>query len=199
MWFLRWNMKKIIKYFATFLLILAIIISASRLSVNAEEPIDESETSEIEDIINDNSPLTDEQIAWVKQYLSQYVDENVIEVIITALSALSIVALIAFYFIKLVKSVNGGLKLKTQETSAFNEIASNGVQELTNAVLALKTSLKEQLDVNTQIIKQNALQNEKLNILESKYNELKEKEAQRLEKAIKLTDELTNKIIKKEV
>jgi hypothetical protein len=192
-------MKKIIKYFATFLLILAIIISASRLSVNAEEPIDESETSEIEDIINDNSPVTDEQIAWVKQYLSQYVDENVIEVIITALSALSIVALIAFYFIKLVKSVNGGLKLKTQETSTFNEIASNGVQELTNAVLALKTSLKEQLDVNTQIIKQNALQNEKLNILESKYNELKEKEAQRLEKAIKLTDELTNKIIKKEV
>ena len=67
---------------------------------------------------------------WVKQYLSQYVDENVIEVIITALSALSIVALIAFYFIKLVKSVNGGLKLKTQETSTFNEIASNGVQEL---------------------------------------------------------------------
>ena len=81
-------------------------------------------------------------------------DENVIEVIITALSALSIVALIAFYFIKLVKSVNGGLKLKTQETSTFNEIASNGVQELTNAVLALKTSLKEQLDVNTQTIKQ---------------------------------------------
>lgn len=192
-------MKKIIKYFATFLLILAIIISASRLSVNAEEPIDESETSEIEDFIDTNSPLTEEQISWVKQYLSQYVDENVIEVIITALSALSIVALIAFYFIKLVKSVNGGLKLKTQETSTFNEIASNGVQELTNAVLALKTSLKEQLDVNTQIIKQNALQNEKLNILESKYNELKEKEAQRLEKAIKLTDELTNKIIKKEV
>jgi hypothetical protein len=73
------------------------------------------------------------------------------------------------------------------------------VQELTNAVLALKNSLKEQLDVNTQTIKQNAIQNEKLNILESKYNELKEKEAQRLEKAIKLTDELTNKIIKKEV
>lgn len=192
-------MKKIIKYFATFLLILAIVISASRLSVNAEEPIDESETSEIEDFIDTNSPLTEEQISWVKQYLSQYVDENVIEVIITTLSALSIVALIAFYFIKLVKSVNGGLKLKTQETSTFNEIASNGVQELTNAVLALKTSLKEQLDVNTQIIKQNALQNEKLNILESKYNELKEKEAQRLEKAIKLTDELTNKIIKKEV
>mgnify|MGYP001329985537 FL=1 len=193
-------MKKIIKYFATFLLILAIIISASRLSVNAEEPIEEDPgTSEIEDIINDNSPLTDEQIAWVKQYLSQYVDENVIEVIITALSALSIVALIAFYFIKLVKSVNGGLKLKIQETSTFNEIASNGVQELTNAVLALKTSLKEQLDVNTQIIKQNALQNEKLNILESKYNELKEKEAQRLEKAIKLTDELTKIIIKNEV
>ena len=193
-------MKKIIKYFATFLLILAIAISASRLSVNAEEPIEEDPgTSEIEDIINDNSPLTDEQIAWVKQYLSQYVDENVIEVIITALSALSIVALIAFYFIKLVKSVNGGLKLKIQETSTFNEIASNGVQELTNAVLALKTSLKEQLDVNTQIIKQNALQNEKLNILESKYNELKEKEAQRLEKAIKLTDELTKIIIKEEV
>lgn len=192
-------MKKIIKYFATFLLILAIIISASRLSVNAEEPIDESETSEIEDFIDTNSPLTEEQISWVKQYLSQYVDENVIEVIITTLSALSIVALIAFYFIKLVKSVNGGLKLKTQETATFNKIASNGVQELTNAVLALKTSLKEQLDVNTQIIKQNALQNEKLNILESKYNELKEKEAQRLEKAIKLTDELTNKIIKKEV
>lgn len=192
-------MKKIIKYFATFLLILAIIISASRLSVNAEEPIDESETSEIEDFIDTNSPLTEDQKTWVRQYLSQYVDENVIEVIITALSALSIVALIAFYFIKLVKSVNGGLKLKTQETSTFNEIASNGVQELTNAVLALKTSLKEQLDVNTQIIKQNALQNEKLNILESKYNELKEKEAQRLEKAIKLTDELTNKIIKKEV
>ena len=124
--------------------------------------IDESETSEIEDIINDNSPLTDEQILWVKQYLSQYVDENVIEVIITALSALSIVALIAFYFIKLVKSVNGGLKLKTQETSTFNEIASNGVQELTNAVLALKTSLKEQLDVNTQTIKQSTLQNEKI-------------------------------------
>jgi len=193
-------MKKIIKYFAMFFLMLAIVISSSRLSVNAEEPMEEDPgTSEIEDIINDNSPLTDEQIAWVKQYLSQYVDENVIEVIITTLSALSIVALIAFYFIKLVKSVNGGLKLKTQETSTFNEIASNGVQELTNAVLALKTSLKEQLDVNTQIIKQNALQNEKLNILESKYNELKDKETQRLEKAIKLTDELTNKIIKKEV
>jgi len=193
-------MKKIIKYFAMFFLILAIVISSSRLNVNAEEPMEEDPgASEIEDIINDNSPLTDEQIAWVKQYLSQYVDENVIEVIITTLSALSIVALIAFYFIKLVKSVNGGLKLKTQETSTFNEIASNGVQELTNAVLALKTSLKEQLDVNTQTIKQNALQNEKLNILESKYNELKEKEAQRLEKAIKLTDELTNKIIKNEV
>lgn len=192
-------MKKIIKYFTMFLLILAIVISASRLSVNAEEPIDESETSEIEDFIDTNSPLTEEQISWVKQYLSQYVDENVIEVIITALSALSIVALIAFYFIKLVKSVNGGLKLKTQETATFNQIASNGVSELTNAVLALKTSLKEQLDVNTQIIKQNALQNEKLNILESKYNELKEKEAQRLEKAIKLTDELTKIIIKKEV
>jgi len=193
-------MKKIIKYFSMFFLILAIVISASRLSVNAEEPMEEDPgTSEIEDIINDNSPLTDEQILWVKQYLSQYVDENVIEVIITTLSALSIVALIAIYFIKLVKSVNGGLKLKTQETSTFNEIASNGVQELTNAVLALKTSLKEQIDVNTQTIKQNALQNEKLNILESKYNELKEKEAQRLEKAIKLTDELTNKIIKKEV
>ena len=193
-------MKKIIKYFSMFFLILAIVISASRLSVNAEEPMEEDPgTSEIEDIINDNSPLTDEQILWVKQYLSQYVDENVIEVIITTLSALSIVALIAIYFIKLVKSVNGGLKLKTQETSTFNEIASNGVQELTNAVLALKTSLKEQIDVNTQTIKQNALQNEKLNILESKYNELKEKEAQRLEKAIKLTDELTNKIIKNEV
>jgi len=193
-------MKKIIKYFSMFLLALVIIMSASRWNVNAEEPMEEDPgASEIEDIINDNSPLTDEQIAWVKQYLSQYVDENVIEVIITTLSALSIVALIAFYFIKLVKSVNGGLKLKTQETSTFNEIASNGVQELTNAVLALKTSLKEQIDVNTQTIKQNAVQNEKLNILESKYNELKEKEAQRLEKAIKLTDELTNKIIKKEV
>jgi len=192
-------MKKIIKYFAMFLLMLIAVICASRLNVNAEEPIAEPEDETIEDIINDNSPLTDEQIAWVKQYLSQYVDENVIEVIITTLSALSIVALIAIYFIKLVKSVNGGLKLKTQETSTFNEIASNGVQELTNAVLALKTSLKEQIDVNTQTIKQNALQNEKLNILESKYNELKEKEAQRLEKAIKLTDELTNKIIKKEV
>ena len=66
----------------------------------------------------------------------------------------SIVVLIAFYFIKLVKTVNGLGKLKTQETSTFNEIASNGVQELTNAVLALKTSLKEQLDVNTQTIKQ---------------------------------------------
>jgi hypothetical protein len=192
-------MKKIIKYFSMFFLILAIVISSSRLSVNAEEPIDEPEDETIEDIINDNSPLTDEQIAWVKQYLSQYVDENVIEVIITVLSALSIIVLVTIYLVKLVKSVNGGLKLKTQETSTFNEIASNGVQELTNAVLALKTSLKEQLDVNTQIIKQNALQNEKLNILESKYNELKEKEAQRLEKAIKLTDELTNKIIKKEV
>ena len=193
-------MKKIIKYFAMFFLILAIVISASRLSVNAEEPMEEDPgTSEIEDIINDNSPLTDEQILWVKQYLSQYVDENVIEVIITALSALSIVALIAIYFIKLVKSVNGGLKLKTQETSAFNEIASNGVQELTNAVLALKTSLKEQIDVNTQTIKQNTLQNEKLELLENKLKELQEKEAQRLEKAIKVTDELTNKIIKKEV
>ena len=192
-------MKKIIKYFAMFFLMLIAVICASRLNVNAEEPIDEPETSEIEDIINNNSPLTDEQIAWVKQYLSQYVDENVIEVIITVLSALSIIVLVTIYLVKLVKSVNGGLKLKTQETSTFNEIASNGVQELTNAVLALKTSLKEQLDVNTQIIKQNALQNEKLNILESKYNELKEKEAQRLEKAIKLTDELTNKIIKKEV
>jgi len=193
-------MKKIIKYFAMFLLMLAIVISSSRLSVNAEEPMEEDPgTSEIEDIINDNSPLTDEQIAWVKQYLSQYVDENVIEVIITTLSALSIVALIAFYFIKLVKSVNGGLKLKTQETSTFNEIASNGVQELTNAVLALKTSLKEQIDVNTQTIKQNTLQNEKLELLENKLKELQEKEAQRLEKAIKVTDELTNKIIKKEV
>ena len=183
-----------------FLLMLAIVISASRLSVNAEEPMEEDPgTSEIEDIINDNSPLTDEQILWVKQYLSQYVDENVIEVIITTLSALSIVALIAIYFIKLVKSVNGGLKLKTQETSTFNEIASNGVQELTNAVLALKTSLKEQIDVNTQTIKQNTLQNEKLELLENKLKELQEKEAQRLEKAIKVTDELTNKIIKKEV
>lgn len=192
-------MKKIIKYFSMFFLILAIVISSSRLSVNAEEPIAEPEDETIEDIINDNSPLTDEQIAWVKQYLSQYVDENVIEVIITVLSALSIIVLVTIYLVKLVKSVNGGLKLKTQETSAFNQIASNGVQELTNAVLALKNSLKEQLDVNTQTIKQNAIQNEKLNILESKYNELKEKEAQRLEKAIKLTDELTNKIIKKEV
>jgi len=193
-------MKKIIKYFSMFFLILAIVISASRLSVNAEEPMEEDPgTSEIEDIINDNSPLTDEQILWVKQYLSQYVDENVIEVIITTLSALSIVALIAIYFIKLVKSVNGGLKLKTQETSTFNEIASNGVQELTNAVLALKTSLKEQIDVNTQTIKQNTLQNEKLELLENKLKELQEKEAQRLEKAIKVTDELTNKIIKKEV
>ena len=192
-------MKKIIKYFSMFFLILAIVISSSRLSVNAEEPIDEPEDETIEDIINDNSPLTDEQIAWVKQYLSQYVDENVIEVIITVLSALSIIVLVTIYLVKLVKSVNGGLKLKTQETSAFNQIASNGVQELTNAVLALKTSLKEQLEVNASVIKQNTLQNEKLNILESKYNELKEKEAQRLEKAIKLTDELTNKIIKKEV
>lgn len=193
-------MKKIIKYFSMFFLILAIVISSSRLSVNAEEPMEEDPgTSEIEDIINDNSPLTDEQILWVKQYLSQYVDENVIEVIITVLSALSIIVLVTIYLVKLVKSVNGGLKLKTQETSTFNEIASNGVQELTNAVLALKNSLKEQLEVNASVIKQNTLQNEKLNILESKYNELKEKEAQRLEKAIKLTDELTNKIIKKEV
>ena len=76
-----------------------------------------------------------------------------------------------------------GLKLKTQETSTFNEIASNGVQELTNAVLALKTSLKEQLDVNTQTIKQNTLQNEKLNILESKYNELKEKRSTKIRKS----------------
>ena len=182
-----------------FLLMLIAVICASRLNVNAEEPIAEPEDETIEDIINDNSPLTDEQIAWVKQYLSQYVDENVIEVIITTLSALSIVALIAIYFIKLVKSVNGGLKLKTQETSTFNEIASNGVQELTNAVLALKTSLKEQIDVNTQTIKQNTLQNEKLELLENKLKELQEKEAQRLEKAIKVTDELTNKIIKKEV
>ena len=192
-------MKKIIKYFAMFLLILAIIISASKLSVNAEEPIDESETSEIEDFIDTNSPLTEEQISWVKQYLSQYVDENVIEVIITTLSALSIVALIAFYFIKLVKSVNGGLKLKTQETETFNKIASNGVQELTNAASTLKDSIKDQLEASALMLKQIALQNEKLNILESKYNELKEKEAQRLEKAIKLTDELTDKIIKKEV
>lgn len=192
-------MKKIIKYFATFLLILAIIISASRLSVSAEEPIDESETSEIEDFIDTNSPLTEEQISWVKQYLSQYVDENVIEVIITALSALSIVALIAFYFIKLVKSVNGGLKLKTQETATFNKIASNGVSELTNAVSTLKDSIKDQLEASALILKQNALQNEKLNILESKYKELEDKETQRLEKAIKLTDELTKIIIKNEV
>ncbi len=192
-------MKKIIKYFAMFLLALVIIMSASRWNVNAEEPIAEPEDETIEDFINDNSPLTDEQILWVKQYLSQYVDENVIEVIITVLSALSIIVLVTIYLVKLVKSVNGGLKLKTQETSTFNEIASNGVQELTNAVLALKNSLKEQLEVNASAIKQNAIQNEKLNILESKYNELKEKEAQRLEKAIKLTDELTNKIIKKEV
>ena len=193
-------MKKIIKYFAMFLLALVIIMSASRWNVNAEEPMEEDPgASEIEDIINDNSPLTDEQILWVKQYLSQYVDENIVETIVSIISALAIIGVIAFSLIKLVKTVNGGLKLKTQETSTFNEIASNGVQELTNAVLALKTSLKEQLDVNTQTIKQSTLQNEKLNILESKYNELKEKEAQRLEKAIKLTDELTNKIIKKEV
>lgn len=192
-------MKKIIKYFATFLLILAIIISASRLSVNAEEPIDESETSEIEDFIDTNSPLTEEQISWVKQYLSQYVDENVIEVIITALSALSIVALIAFYFIKLVKSVNGGLELKTQETATFNKIASDGVSELTNAVSTLKDSIKDQLEASALILKQNTLQNEKLNILESKYKELVDKEKQRLEKAIKLTNELTKIIIKKEV
>ena len=159
-------MKKIIKYFAMFFLILAIVISSSRLSVNAEEPMEEDPgTSEIEDIINNNSPLTDEQILWVKQYLSQYVDENVIEVIITVLSALSIIVLVTIYLVKLVKSVNGGLKLKTQETSTFNEIASNGVQELTNAVLALKNSLKEQLEVNALVIKQNTLQNEKLNIL----------------------------------
>ena len=192
-------MKKIIKYFAMFLLMLIAVICASRLNVNAEEPIAEPEDETIEDIINDNSPLTDEQILWVKQYLSQYVDENIVETIVSIISALAIIGVIAFSLIKLVKTVNGGLKLKTQETSTFNEIASNGVQELTNAVLALKTSLKEQLDVNTQTIKQSTLQNEKLNILESKYNELKEKEAQRLEKAIKLTDELTNKIIKKEV
>ena len=192
-------MKKIIKYFAMFILALVIIMSASRWNVNAEEPIAEPEDETIEDIINDNSPLTDEQILWVKQYLSQYVDENIVETIVSIISALAIIGVIAFSLIKLVKTVNGGLKLKTQETSTFNEIASNGVQELTNAVLALKTSLKEQLDVNTQTIKQSTLQNEKLNILESKYNELKEKEAQRLEKAIKLTDELTNKIIKKEV
>ena len=193
-------MKKIIKYFAMFLLALVIIMSASRWNVNAEEPMEEDPgASEIEDIINDNSPLTDEQILWVKQYLSQYVDENIVETIVSIISALAIIGVIAFSLIKLVKTVNGGLKLKTQETATFNKIASNGVQELTNAVLALKTSLKEQLDVNTQTIKQNAIQNEKLNILESKYNELKEKEAQRLEKAIKLTDELTNKIIKKEV
>ena len=192
-------MKKIIKYFAMFLLALVIIMSASRWNVNAEEPIAEPEDETIEDIINDNSPLTDEQILWVKQYLSQYVDENIVETIVSIISALAIIGVIAFSLIKLVKTVNGGLKLKTQETSTFNEIASNGVKELTNAVLALKTSLKEQLDVNTQTIKQSTLQNEKLNILESKYNELKEKEAQRLEKAIKLTDELTNKIIKKEV
>ena len=192
-------MKKIIKYFAMFLLMLIAVICASRLNVNAEEPIAEPEDETIEDIINDNSPLTDEQILWVKQYLSQYVDENIVETIVSIISALAIIGVIAFSLIKLVKTVNGGLKLKTQETSTFNEIASNGVQELTNAVLALKTSLKEQLDVNTQTIKQSTLQNEKLNILESKYNELKEKEVQRLEKAIKLTDELTNKIIKKEV
>lgn len=192
-------MKKIIKYFAMFLLMLIAVICASRLNVNAEEPIAEPEDETIEDIINDNSPLTDEQILWVKQYLSQYVDENIVETIVSIISALAIIGVIAFSLIKLVKTVNGGLKLKTQETSTFNEIASNGVQELTNAVLALKTSLKEQLDVNTQTIKQNTIQNEKLNILESKYNELKEKEAQRLEKAIKVTDELTNKIIKKEV
>lgn len=193
-------MKKIIKYFAMFFLILAIVISSSRLNVNAEEPMEEDPgASEIEDIINDNSPLTDEQIAWVKQYLSQYVDENVIEVIITALSALSIVALIAFYFIKLVKSVNGGLKLKTQETSTFNEIASNGVQELTNAVLALKTSLKEQLDVNTQTIKQNTIQNEKLELLENKLKELQEKEDQRIKKATELANKLNEKITKIEV
>lgn len=193
-------MKKIIKYFAMFFLILAIVISSSRLNVNAEEPMEEDPgASEIEDIINDNSPLTDEQILWVKQYLSQYVDENVIEVIITVLSALSIVALIAFYFIKLVKSVNGGLKLKTQETATFNEIASNGVQELTNAVLALKTSLKEQLDVNTQTIKQNTIQNEKLESLENKLKELQEKEDQRIKKATELANKLNEKITKIEV
>ena len=89
-------------------------------------------------------------------------DENIVETIVSIISALAIIGVIAFSLIKLVKTVNGGLKLKTQETSTFNEIASNGVQELTNAVLALKTSLKEQLDVNTQTIKQSTLQNEKI-------------------------------------
>lgn len=193
-------MKKIIKYFSMFFLILAIVISSSRLSVNAEEPMEEDPgTSEIEDIINDNSPLTDEQIAWVKQYLSQYVDENVIEVIITVLSALSIIVLVTIYLVKLVKSVNGGLKLKTQETSAFNQIASNGVQELTNAVLALKNSLKEQLEVNASVIKQNTLQNEKLELLENKLNELQEKEIQRIEKASEIATKLNEKINKIEV
>lgn len=193
-------MKKIIKYFSMFFLILAIVISSSRLSVNAEEPMEEDPgTSEIEDIINDNSPLTDEQIAWVKQYLSQYVDENVIEVIITVLSALSIIVLVTIYLVKLVKSVNGGLKLKTQETSTFNEIASNGVQELTNAVLALKNSLKEQLEVNASVIKQNTLQNEKLELLENKLNELQEKEIQRIEKASEIATKLNEKINKIEV
>ena len=99
-------MKKIIKYFVNvFISALIIIMSASRWNVNAEEPMEEDpgRLKEIEDIINDNSPLTDEQILWVKQYLSQYVDENIVRTIVSIISALAIIGVIAFSLIKLVK------------------------------------------------------------------------------------------------
>ena len=190
-------MKKVIKIFAMFLLILTIVISTSHFSLNAEEP--ETNDVDVEEFIDRNSPLTEEQKAMIKQYLSEYVDENVVQTIVTVISALAILAILTFSLIKLVKNVNGGLKLKTQETSAFNEIASNGAQELTNAVLALKTSLKEQLDVNAQTIKQNTIQNEKLELLENKLKELQEKEYQRIKKATELANKLNEKITKIEV
>lgn len=172
-------MKKIIKYFAMFLLILAIVISASGLSVNAEEPINESETSEIEDIINDNSPLTDEQIAWVKQYLSQYVDENVIEVIITVLSALSFLAVLTISLVKLVKTVNGGLKKRTDETTTFNELAQTnntklGVieEKLESTINVLTNNLDKQVEANKHNTLIIAKQNEKLDILAGKISNI---------------------------
>ena len=104
-------MKKIIKYFAMFLLAL-VIMSASRWNVNAEEANRWARRWNNRTCINDNSPLTDEQILWVKQYLSQYVDENIVETIVSIISALAIIGVIAFSLIKLVKTVNGGFKTK---------------------------------------------------------------------------------------
>lgn len=197
-------MKKIIKYFSMFLLILTIVISTSHFSLNAEEP--ETNDVDVEEFIDRNSPLTEEQKAMIKQYLSEYVDENVVQTIVTVISALAILAILTFSLIKLVKNVNGGLKLKTQETSTFNNLAQTAIEKLGSTDLkleatikSLSNSLEKQLEVNAEVIKQNLLQNEKLELLENKLNELQEKEIQRIEKASEIATKLNEKINKIEV